>query len=138
MIRSRPPGQIRHLLWKPPMWNHSTREDLTGAPQPCYTSRVLKNDEQSLRGAKRRGNLASAEIATARSRGPRDDFFSNLLGGRRSAMPRSLPVSPFAMILSLALAAVLAACGGGSDGTPSAAPPAPRGAAPRASAAAGD
>ena len=40
-------------------------------------------------------------------------------------MPRSLPVSPFAMILSLALAAVLAACGGGSDGTPSAATPSP-------------
>jgi len=45
---------------------------LPGAP-----SRVLKNDEQSLRGAKRRGNLASAEITTARSRGPRDDFFGS-------------------------------------------------------------
>jgi hypothetical protein len=33
-----------------------------------------------LRGAKRRGNLASAETATARSRGPRDDFFGTLLG----------------------------------------------------------
>ncbi len=41
--------------------------------------RVLKDDELSLRGAKRRGNLASAEIATARSRGPRDGFFSTLL-----------------------------------------------------------
>ncbi len=39
-------------------------------------------------------------------------------------MPRSLPGSPFAMILSLVLTAVLAACGGdgGSDGTPSAEP----------------
>ena len=40
-------------------------------------------------------------------------------------MPRAVPISPFAMILSLALAAVLAACGGGSDGTPSAATPSP-------------
>ena len=40
-------------------------------------------------------------------------------------MPRSVPVSPSAMILSLALAALLSACGGGSDGAPPAATPSP-------------
>ena len=40
-------------------------------------------------------------------------------------MPRSVPVSPSAMILSLALAALLSACGGGSDEAPPQATPSP-------------
>jgi serine protease Do len=40
-------------------------------------------------------------------------------------VPRSFPVSPFTMLLCVALAAVLAACRSGSDGTPAAATPSP-------------
>jgi serine protease Do len=53
-------------------------------------------------------------------------------------VPRSVPVSQFGMLLSVALAALLAACGGGSDGTPPAATPSPAVAETRSPTAAAD